>query len=220
MVNSKKKTMKPNNKIISQKSSKQKKIFNHYSKRIMKGGTHDVKQILNTIINIIKDYENNKSEPLSNLFGNDNPSNFIDYLYNTPDSMGGVTPNLAEKTEVEKDRIFAKKAVSTKINWNDPQEMGDIKTIMDRLAEGKSIEIEEGGTPSEPPVICTATAAYDFVPQDQHEDIGLIEGDKIEVWVKDQRGNGWWTGKNVRTQSTGIFPGSYVKDCENNDPEA
>ena len=80
MVNSKKKIIKPNNKIISQKSSK-KKIFNHYSKRIMKGGTQDVKQILKTIINIIKDYENNKSKTLSNLFGNDNPANFIKELY-------------------------------------------------------------------------------------------------------------------------------------------
>ena len=94
MVNSKKKIMKPNNKIISQKSSKKKKIFNHYSKRIMKGGgTQNVTNILNKISVIIKDYNNYKSKTLSTIFNEHDPSNFIKELYNLNlGSMTAVTP--------------------------------------------------------------------------------------------------------------------------------
>ena len=59
-------------------------------------------------------------------------------------------------------------------------------------------------------VICNAKALYDFAAGNPDEEIDLIEGDVVQVEFKAE--NGWWVGKNTRTNKSGIFPGTYVEE--------
>lgn len=59
-------------------------------------------------------------------------------------------------------------------------------------------------------VICKAKALYDYTAVNREEEIDLLEDDIINVEYK--AGNGWWVGVNMRTQRSGIFPGTYVEE--------
>lgn len=59
-------------------------------------------------------------------------------------------------------------------------------------------------------VVCKAKVLYDYTASNREEEIDLAEGDIIAVEYK--AANGWWVGKNERTQNSGIFPGTYVEE--------
>jgi hypothetical protein len=61
-----------------------------------------------------------------------------------------------------------------------------------------------------PVIVCKATALYDYTAANREEEIDLLEGDLVLVEYK--AANGWWVGKNERTQRSGIFPGTYVEE--------
>jgi uncharacterized protein YbdZ (MbtH family) len=59
-------------------------------------------------------------------------------------------------------------------------------------------------------VIGKCKAVYEYSAGNPEEELDLLEGDIIAIEFKAE--NGWWVGTNVRTQKTGIFPGSYVEE--------
>ena len=62
--------------------------------------------------------------------------------------------------------------------------------------------------PVGPPVLCHATAMYQYNAQDAG-DLALMPNDKIVV--SEYMNNEWWKGRNERTGQEGIFPASYVR---------
>lgn len=62
--------------------------------------------------------------------------------------------------------------------------------------------------PAGPPVLCHATAMYQYNAQDAG-DLALLPNDKIVV--SEYMNNEWWKGRNERSGSEGIFPASYVR---------
>ncbi|KAF1964505.1 SH3-domain-containing protein [Bimuria novae-zelandiae CBS 107.79] len=62
--------------------------------------------------------------------------------------------------------------------------------------------------PVGPPVLCHATAMYQYNAQDAG-DLALMPNDKIVV--TEYMNNEWWKGRNDRTGQEGIFPASYVR---------
>jgi len=58
-------------------------------------------------------------------------------------------------------------------------------------------------------IVCKAKAVYDYVAVNRDEEVDLMEGDVIEVEY--MAANGWWVGTVLRSQQSGIFPGTYVQ---------
>jgi uncharacterized protein YbdZ (MbtH family) len=59
-------------------------------------------------------------------------------------------------------------------------------------------------------VICKVKALYDYAAVNREEEIDLLEDDIVNVEYK--AANGWWVGTNMRTNRSGIFPGTYVEE--------
>ncbi|KNG49835.1 sh3 domain-containing protein [Stemphylium lycopersici] len=66
-------------------------------------------------------------------------------------------------------------------------------------------------TPAGPPVLCHASAMYQYNAQDAG-DLALQPNDKVAV--TEYMNNEWWKGRNERTGMEGIFPASYVRKEE------
>lgn len=53
-----------------------------------------------------------------------------------------------------------------------------------------------------------ATATYEYEAAEEGE-VGFAEGDLIEDI--EQLDEGWWSGRNRRTEEQGLFPSNYVE---------
>lgn len=83
----------------------------------------------------------------------------------------------------------------------EPTEVAPEERTKEQLAQAQDAKVE---------IVCKARALYAYTAENREEEIDLLEGDIILVEYKAD--NGWWVGQCLRTQRSGIFPGTYVEE--------